>query len=99
MKIFNMERGSGKTTLLIIISHFTNARIITTSNQTAKYTKVLAQKMNFSIPEPKSWLDYTHGSFNRGRREKILIDDLDSILRMLFGQEIMAITINDKEIL
>lgn len=92
MKIFNMPRQHGKTTLLIVLSHFTNARIITATIQSAKNVEELAKRMNLSIPTP---LDYTtFVKYEQGQKEnKILIDELDWILKRIFyNSEILAAT-------
>lgn len=92
MKIFNMPRQHGKTTLLIVLSHFTNARIITATVQSARSVEELAKRMNLSIP---TLLDYTTFiSYGQGRKEdKILIDELDWVLKRIFpNSEILAAT-------
>ena len=96
MKIFNMKRGAGKTTLLIIISHFTNARIITATEMSAGFVEKKACEMNLSIPTPKCWSCYVT-SYGRGRKEKILIDDVDNVLNSIFyGHDILATTISEE---
>ena len=96
MKIFNMERQTGKTTLLIIISHFTNARIITATEQSAELIEIKAKEMKLSIPTPKCWSYYVT-SYGKGRKEKILIDDADNVLNNIFyGHDILATTISEE---
>jgi len=95
MKIFSMKRGTGKTTLLIIISHFTNARIITATKTSAKYVQNLANKMNFSITKPMSWYEYYECKDIKG--EKILIDELDNILYNIFGSLVLAATLTEED--
>lgn len=90
MKIFNMPRQHGKTTLLIVLSHFTNARIITATMKSAKNVEELAKRMNLSIPTP---LDYKTFLWKGQKDNKILIDELDLILKQIFySSEILAAT-------
>lgn len=93
MKIIELFRGQGKTTSLIILSHFTNARIITTTEQAARNIIMQSKTMNLHILTPMNWNTYiTTG--HRGKKEKILFDDLDGILNMMFsGQKILGATI------
>ena len=96
MKIFNMERGTGKTTLLIIMSHFTNARIITATESSAGFVENKAKEMKLSIPTPICWSYYVT-SYGRGRKEKILIDDADYVLKnIFFGHDILATTTSEE---
>ena len=93
MKIFSMPRQHGKTTLLIVLSHFTNARIITATMQSARNVEELAKKMNLSIPTPMSYEVFLHGEGRGTKENKILIDELDWILRRIFyNSEILAAT-------
>jgi len=96
MKIIELFRGQGKTTSLIILSHFTNARIITTTEIAANNILKQSQKMNLSIIQPMSWSSYMSIGC-KGRKEEILFDDLDGILNMMFcGQKILGATITKK---
>jgi hypothetical protein len=88
-----MKRQTGKTTLLIIISHFTNARIITATTESARLIKSKAKQMNLSIPDPESCYTYK----GCGKREKILIDELDVVLDNIFRNPILAVTITEEE--
>ncbi len=93
MKIFNMPRQHGKTTLLIVLSHFTNARIITATMQSAKNVEELAKRMNLSIPTPMDYATFLHGEGRGTKENKILIDELDWILKRIFyNSEILAAT-------
>ena len=94
MKIFNMARQHGKTTLLIILSHFTKARIITASMRSAKNVEELARRLNLSIPTPLDYATFLHGGlYGQKENNKILIDELDCVLKRIFhDSEILAAT-------
>ena len=78
-----MARQTGKTTILIILSHFTKARIITPTICNADYVEQMADKMNLSIPKPMGCYDYI-SSHQKNPNEKILIDELDFVLKQIF---------------
>ena len=97
MKIFNMPRQYGKTTSLIALSHFTNARIITATMQSARNVEELAKRMNLSIPTPMSYEVFLRGEGRGTKENKILIDDLDWVLRQIFyNSEILAAAITEE---
>lgn len=99
MKIFSMPRGHGKTTLLIVISHFTNARIITATMQSAKSVEELAKRMNLSIPTPMDCTTFLQGEERGYKENKILIDELDWVLKRIFpNNEILAVTRTEESI-
>lgn len=94
MKIFDMARQHGKTTLLIVLSHFTNARIITATMRSARNVEELARRLNLSIPTPLDYKTFLHGKY----RDKILIDELDCVLKQIFyNNEILAATRTEDE--
>lgn len=84
MKIFNWKRGSGKTRTLITISYFTKARIITATHKSALYVQRMADVMCLKIPAPMDCITYLSIK-GRGFCSPILIDELDSVLQIIFN--------------
>lgn len=89
MQILNMNRGSGKTTELIKVSSITNAPIICRTRKTAKFIKEKAKEMDLEIPNPMTIDMYKN---EKCRYEKVLIDDIDLVLRMYLNAEILYAT-------
>lgn len=97
-----MPRASGKTTLLIKESAKTGKPIITANCFAADNIRQMAKDMGVDIPKPMSatsWLSgcYRDGRFNRV--DDILIDELDAVLRSIFGGSIDKVTYTPKEMI
>lgn len=89
MEILNMNRGSGKTTELIKTSSITNAPIICRTRKMAKLIKERAKEMGLEIPNPMTIDMYKNEKY---RYEKVLIDDIDLVLRMYLNAEVLYAT-------
>lgn len=89
MEILSMERGSGKTTKLIKISNKTKAPIICRTRKMAKLIKERAKEMGLEIPNPMTIDMYKNEKY---RYEKVLIDDIDLVLKMYLNSEIVCAT-------
>ena len=89
MEILNMNRGEGKTTELIKVSSITNAPIICRTRKMAKLIKEKAKEMGLEIPNPMTIDMYKNEKY---RYEKVLIDDIDLVLRMYLNAEVLYAT-------
>ena len=90
MKILKMNRGEGKTTDLIKVSSYADIPIICRSRKMAEIIEERAKIMGLAIPKPMTLDMYKE----RGRKnnEKVLIDDIDLVLRMYLNSEIVCAT-------
>lgn len=99
MKIIIGERCSGKTTRLIERSAKDQIYILTSTSHRAHAIADVARNMGLVIPHPVTLREYLHGNRFHGsfiRRDGLLIDDADDVLRLLFdGIPIHAITLTD----
>lgn len=89
MEILNMNRGSGKTTKLIKISNKTKAPIICRTRKIAEIIKERAKEMDLEIPNPITIDMYKNEKY---RYEKVLIDDIDLVLKMYLNAEVLYAT-------
>ena len=92
MKILRMDRGNGKTFHLIKLSAILDSPIICATEQSKKYILDKAREMWLEIPEP---IVVNRNNFEivmRGRKENLLIDDLDEVLKSLFGNNVIVAT-------
>lgn len=92
MKILRMDRGNGKTFHLIKLSAILDSPIICATEQSKKYILDKAREMWLEIPEP---IVVNRNNFEivmRGRRADLLIDDLDEVLKSLFGNNVIVAT-------
>ena len=95
-----MPRASGKTSLLIKESAKTGKPIITATCFAADNIRQMAKAIGVDIPKPMSatrWIAGCHnGRFNR--IDGVLIDELDCVLRSIFGGSIGKVTYTPKEV-
>lgn len=89
MKIFNLKRGQGKTTRMLYASEFNNAPIVCYTDLQKQYLMKQAKSIQLNIPEPISISDIICNRTNGKRFNKILVDEIDDVLR-----EILKFTIN-----
>lgn len=89
MKIFKLPRGCGKTTRMLYASEFNNAPIICGTDSRKHYVMDMANSMKLNIPEPISVSDIICNRTRGKRFNKVLVDEVDDVLR-----EILRFTIN-----
>lgn len=92
MKILKMDRGNGKTFHLIKLSAILGSPIICATEQSKKYILDKAKEMTSEIPEP---IVVNRNNFEivmKGRNTDLLIDDLDEVLKSLFGNNVIVAT-------
>ena len=96
-----MPRASGKTTLLIKESARTGKPIITATCFAADNIRQMAKDMGADIPKPMSATSWLSGCCSNGRFNRIdgvLIDELDSVLRSIFGVSIDKVTYTPEQL-
>ena len=93
------ERCSGKTTRLILRSAEEQLYILTSTKHRAQAIFDNARNMGLDIPFPVTLDEYLRGNKFQGssiRRDGILIDDLDDVIRTLFSSiPIHEVTLTD----
>ena len=96
-----MPRASGKTTMLIKESAETGKPIIVTNSMRVNDLEQQAKEMGLRIPEPVSAYRWITNNYCGGRRRILkkakesggfLIDELDSVLRIIFEERISKAT-------
>ena len=95
MKILKMDRGAGKTFYLIRLSAVLDSPILCATEQSKKYILDKAKEMWLEIPEP---IVVNRGNFEivmRGRNTDLLIDDLELVLKGLFGNDVIVATTSE----
>ena len=95
MKILKMDRGAGKTFYLIRLSAVLDSPILCATEQSKKYILDKAKEMWLEIPEP---IVVNKGNFEivmRGKKENLLIDDLELVLKGLFGNNVIVATTSE----
>lgn len=95
MKILKMDRGAGKTFHLIRLSAILDSPIICATEQSKKYILNKAREMWLEIPEP---IVVNRNNFEivmRGRNKDLLIDDLELVLKGLFGSDALVATTSE----
>lgn len=92
MKILRMDRRNGKTFHLIKLSAILDSPIICATEQSKKYILDKAREMMLEIPEPIVVNRINFDLVMRGRKENLLIDDLDEVLKSLFGNNVIVAT-------
>lgn len=91
MKILRMDRGNGKTFHLIKLSAILDSPIICATEQSKKYILDKAKEMALEIPEP---IVVNRNSYGR-RNTDLLIDDLELVLKGLFGSDVVVATTSE----
>ena len=95
MKILKMDRGAGKTFHLIRLSAILDSPIICATEQSKKYILDKAREMWLEIPEP---IVVNRNNFEivmRRRNTDLLIDDLELVLKGLFGNDVIVATTSE----
>lgn len=95
MKILKMDRGAGKTFYLIRLSAILDSPILCATEQSKKYILDKAKEMWLEIPEP---IVVNKGNFEivmRERKADLLIDDLELVLKGLFGNNVIIATTSE----
>ena len=95
MKILRMDRGNGKTFHLIKLSAILDSPIICATEQSKKYILDKAKEMALEIPEP---IVVNRNNFEivmRRRNTDLLIDDLELVLKGLFGSDVVVATTSE----
>ena len=95
MKILRMDRGMGKTFHIIRLSAILDSPIICASEQSKKYILYKAREMRLEIPEPIVINKENFGIVMRGRHTNLLIDDLELVLKGLFGNDVIVATTSE----
>lgn len=102
MKLIIGGRQTGKTTELIKHSAETGNYILVPNMNHAKNIAYQARSMGFDIPYPVTLSEMRNNNKFIGssiRRDGILVDDLDLVIRQLFdGIEINEATVNNENI-
>lgn len=92
MKILKMDRGAGKTFHLIRLSAILDSPILCATEQSKKYILDKAKEMWLEIPEPIVVNKDNFEIVMRGRNTDLLIDDLELVLKGLFGNDVIIAT-------
>lgn len=87
MKIISKGRGEGKTAELVKMSAETQIPIL---HHYPPYVEDVAEELGLSIPRPISIRE-----FNIEKPEKVLIDDVDFMLKRLLGTEVVAAALTE----
>lgn len=87
------NRGTGKTTHAIITSSKTGATIITHHEMAAREVYNKAKSLGCYIPKPMSINQY-YLTPEHNKPEKIIIDELEAVLRQVLDSKIELITIS-----
>lgn len=104
IEVLEMPRGSGKTTLLIKESAKTGRPIITDTINNAKNISDMANDMGLRINEPISASRWVSGGYNSDKYridkvvDEFIVDDVDNVLRCIFGKPIGKATYTPKEL-
>ena len=89
MKIFNLNRGCDKTTRMLYASEFNNAPIVCCVDSQKTYLINQAKNLKINIPEPISVSDIICNRTRGKHFDKVLVDEVDDVLR-----EILRFAIN-----
>lgn len=92
MKILSRPRRYGKTYQAVLESAKSRARIVTLDNNEAARIKRMALDLGLNIPEPLSMSDAYHK--NAGRRERVIVDNVDWVMRTLLNAHVHGITVD-----
>lgn len=95
MKILKMDRGAGKTFHLIRLSAILDSPILCATEQSKKYILDKAKEMWLEIPEPIVVNKDNFEIVMRGRNTDLLIDDLELVLKGLFGNDVIVATTSE----
>ena len=95
MKILKMDRGAGKTFHLIRLSAILDSPILCATEQSKKYILDKAKEMWLEIPEPIVVNKDNFEIVMRGRNTDLLIDDLELVLKGLFGSDVVVATTSE----
>ena len=95
MKILKMDRGAGKTFHLIRLSAILDSPILCATEQSKKYILDKAREMWLEIPEPIVVNKDNFEIVMRGRNTDLLIDDLELVLKGLFGNDVIVATTSE----
>ena len=83
MNMIIAGRGAGKTTMLIHMSHDKKIPILVPTTKVARFIKDRAKAMNLDIPAPVTMFQFLNNDSKyscNNKKERFLIDELDSIL-------------------
>lgn len=92
MEIIRGGRGSGKTTKLVAMAATHKYHIVCPSYAHVKHIENIAKELKLDIPKPITIHDLEK-LWGIGMDKKVLIDDIDTTLRVLFRREVRAVTI------
>lgn len=95
MKILKMDRGAGKTFHLIRLSAILDSPILCATEQSKKYILFQAREMKLEIPEPIIVNRWNFEIVMKGRNTDLLIDDLELVLKGLFGSDVVVATTSE----
>lgn len=87
--IIGGNNGSGKTTRLLVVSHKRQLPILCSNRHTKKAILESAKELELQIPDPIA-VEELGSSVDQF--EEILIDDLESVLTVLIGKRVPAMT-------
>lgn len=95
MEIIQMGRGRGKTIYLIKKSAEFKYPIICCSETQRRIIKNTAKEMRLDIPDPISFSSINSKEKLRGLSnfDKLLIDDLEHVLKRIFDKDIYVATV------
>lgn len=95
MKILKINRGEGKTFHLIRLSAILDSPIVCASEQSKKHILFQAREMKLEIPEPIIVNRWNFEIVMKGRNTDLLIDDLELVLKGLFGSDVVVATTSE----
>lgn len=86
MEIYTSGRGQGKTLKAIQLSAEKQMPIVCSSYHQMEYIKYRAKEMNLKMPKPIMF-DDVRGKVI-GNRRRLIVDDLDILLRRILDAEV-----------
>lgn len=93
MEIYCGVRASGKTMKAILLSAEKQMPIVVSNYHEIEHIKYMAKEMNLKIPDPIIVEDVRKKV--KGNRKGLIVDNLDFLLRKIFGDEVCFATMED----
>jgi len=92
MIIYANSRNSGKTSRAIKLAASTRSVLIVPNQDMVEFTERQAREMNYQVQVLIAKRYFDPRNMGRFKGERIVIDELDSVLRSLFGCEVIMAT-------
>ncbi|WP_291636499.1 hypothetical protein [Clostridium sp.] len=92
MIIYANSRKSGKTTEAIKLAASTHSLLIVPNQDMVHFAERQAREMNYPVHVMSAKNYFNPRNAGRCKDERIVIDELDSVLRSLFGCEVIMAT-------